>query len=244
MGRPAAALPGGPAGHHSNRGVDLPGPGRHEPGPGPEPGPQPDPLPEPESAPQPDVESVAGPDPATESDGAPATAAGEAEAAAPNAAPALESTDVVTVLAPVAVEAQPPEPDSDSEDVAAPADREGLELLRELVLQRVPDEALVLHGGEVRALPEPQLNTLAQVLDQVREETTARSTVEGRLVASTATVASGLSIGYVVWLVRGGVLLSSLLSSIPAWRLVDPLPVLGRLDEEGDEDASGEEDKS
>ncbi len=38
-------------------------------------------------------------------------------------------------------------------------------------------------------------------------------------------VTSGLTIGYVVWLVRGGVLVSSMLSALPAWQMIDPLPV-------------------
>jgi hypothetical protein len=35
---------------------------------------------------------------------------------------------------------------------------------------------------------------------------------------------------------RAEVLLGTLLSSMPAWRVVDPLPVLGRLTEDDDED--------
>jgi hypothetical protein len=48
-------------------------------------------------------------------------------------------------------------------------------------------------------------------------------------VGSTLTFATSLSIGYVLWLNRGGLLLSSLLSSLPAWRFIDPLPVLAHL---------------
>ena len=47
-------------------------------------------------------------------------------------------------------------------------------------------------------------------------------------VGSAAAVTTGVSVGYVVWLIRGGVLMSSVLSSLPAWRFVDPLPVLAR----------------
>lgn len=46
------------------------------------------------------------------------------------------------------------------------------------------------------------------------------------LVAQSAAVVGGFSIGYVVWLVRGGVLASSVLSALPAWQMIDPLPVL------------------
>lgn len=47
--------------------------------------------------------------------------------------------------------------------------------------------------------------------------------------------------GYVVWLLRGGLLLTSLLSSLPAWHIIDPWPVLSRFkrsDEEQEDDAS------
>ncbi len=47
-----------------------------------------------------------------------------------------------------------------------------------------------------------------------------------RVLGSSLVVGSGLSLGYVVWLVRGGVLVSSMLSALPAWQLIDPLPVL------------------
>ena len=46
-----------------------------------------------------------------------------------------------------------------------------------------------------------------------------------------------------IWLIRGGVLLSSVLSSLPAWRMVDPLPVLGRLDDEDEEAFENEPDE-
>jgi hypothetical protein len=36
---------------------------------------------------------------------------------------------------------------------------------------------------------------------------------------------------------RGGVLLTSLLASMPAWRSIDPLPVLARIDARGRDDA-------
>ena len=39
-----------------------------------------------------------------------------------------------------------------------------------------------------------------------------------------------------LWLIRGGVLMGSYLSALPAWRVLDPLPVLSRVDEEAEED--------
>ena len=51
-----------------------------------------------------------------------------------------------------------------------------------------------------------------------------------------AGVSLGLSLVYVLWLIRGGVLMGSYLSALPAWRVLDPLPVLSRVDEEAEED--------
>jgi hypothetical protein len=43
--------------------------------------------------------------------------------------------------------------------------------------------------------------------------------------AATVTV-SAFSSGFVIWLLRGGLLLTSLLSTLPAWQTLDPLPIL------------------
>jgi hypothetical protein len=45
-------------------------------------------------------------------------------------------------------------------------------------------------------------------------------------IGSVAAVSSGLSVGYVLWLIRGGLLLTSVMAQVPAWRIVDPLIVL------------------
>ncbi len=45
-----------------------------------------------------------------------------------------------------------------------------------------------------------------------------------------------LSVGVVTWILRAGGLISSLLASLPAWRHMDPLPILARDDEEEDEE--------
>jgi hypothetical protein len=75
-----------------------------------------------------------------------------------------------------------------------------------------------------------------QELNKLREDVQQEAVVETRVAASVFAVSTGLSVGYVLWLLRGGVLIASLLSSIPAWRLVDPLPVLGRVGGHDDED--------
>ena len=80
-----------------------------------------------------------------------------------------------------------------------------------------------------------------QHLDQLQDVIQQQLNLDKNVVASTLAVSTGLSVGYVIWLVRGGVLLSSLLTSLPAWRLIDPLPILGHL---GTRQADDEEDDS
>ena len=71
--------------------------------------------------------------------------------------------------------------------------------------------------------------------DEVRLDTV----VDTALLATTFALTSGISVGYVVWLIRGGVLLGSFLTSLPAWNIVDPLPVLSAMStDEDDEDES------
>jgi type IV secretory pathway VirB2 component (pilin) len=80
-----------------------------------------------------------------------------------------------------------------------------------------------------------------QELDRLREEMHDDAQFAQSVVGSTFAMTTGLSIGYVLWLVRGGVLLSSVLTSLPAWRFIDPLPVLAytatRSKEEQDDES-------
>jgi CSLREA domain-containing protein len=66
-------------------------------------------------------------------------------------------------------------------------------------------------------------------VQKVRDDANKMIKFDAKVVASTTAVSAGISIGYVIWLVRGGALLSSLLASLPAWQLMDPLPVLGSM---------------
>jgi hypothetical protein len=81
----------------------------------------------------------------------------------------------------------------------------------------------------------------AEQLDRAREASLSRFELRDAIVASSMAVTTSLSIGYVVWVLRGGVLLTGLLASMPAWRSIDPLPVLARVDARGRDD-TGEDD--
>ncbi|MEM7311799.1 MAG: cadherin domain-containing protein, partial [Planctomycetota bacterium] len=82
------------------------------------------------------------------------------------------------------------------------------------------------------------INVFNTLKDEVADENLFSQTVVGTTMFATASI----SVGYVIWLVRGGVLLSSVLSSLPAWQMVDPLPVIGYLDEDEDGEEKDRDD--
>ncbi|MEZ6057924.1 MAG: tandem-95 repeat protein [Planctomycetaceae bacterium] len=55
-------------------------------------------------------------------------------------------------------------------------------------------------------------------------------------VGSTTLVSTSLSVGYVVWLLRGGTLFAGLISSIPSWQAFDPLPIVESFDDSSNDD--------
>ena len=75
---------------------------------------------------------------------------------------------------------------------------------------------------------------LVDSLNNVREEVVGEIDFNQTMLGSAIVMSTGLSVGYVIWLVRGGMLLSTLLSSLPAWQILDPLPILARK-KDGDE---------
>jgi large repetitive protein len=81
-----------------------------------------------------------------------------------------------------------------------------------------------------------------RALDKMREAIESQGSFENVVVGTSVAVSGSLSIGYVLWLLRGGALVGSLLSALPAWTVFDPLPVLAYKsrddDDEGKDDAS------
>ena len=104
---------------------------------------------------------------------------------------------------------------------------------------RGPDLDALSLDSKALAVHQRTLTSAAFVkaLDQVAKSQTETEQVHSVVVGSTTAVASSLSVGYILWLMRGGALAASLLASLPAWRSLDPLPILGRdRDDEPDED--------
>ncbi|MFK7821991.1 MAG: Ig-like domain-containing protein, partial [Planctomycetaceae bacterium] len=89
---------------------------------------------------------------------------------------------------------------------------------------------------QARILSKKTTTQLDQALDNVTED--LEKPRLDQVVFGTASVSlGGFSVGYIIWLLRGGSLVASMLTSIPAWRMIDPLPVLDLLensDEDGD----------
>ncbi len=66
-------------------------------------------------------------------------------------------------------------------------------------------------------------------LQSIKDEIQAQTSFDRQIVTSSFALSSTLSIGYVLWLIRSGALLSSVLATMPAWRSIDPLPVLSNM---------------
>lgn len=72
------------------------------------------------------------------------------------------------------------------------------------------------------------LEQLDTFQEDLKEDMESDQSFEKFVVGTTTVGITGLTVGYVIWLIRGGTLLASLISSLPAWCSFDPLPVLDR----------------
>ncbi len=82
-----------------------------------------------------------------------------------------------------------------------------------------------------------KLDDMKRDMDQVVQTSTESMTL---VVGTTATVGTSLTVGYVLWLLRGGTLVASMVSALPAWTMIDPLPILdsSELERRVDDDES------
>jgi hypothetical protein len=83
-------------------------------------------------------------------------------------------------------------------------------------------------------------SNLKNSLDEVQQEMENNLLLTQKIIGGSVAVSGGISVGYVVWLVRSGAILSSVLSALPAWRFIDPLPILS----ESREGAAADDDES
>jgi len=66
--------------------------------------------------------------------------------------------------------------------------------------------------------------------DRQDDASFANVTSDKVVVGTTAVVTTSLSVTYVIWMLRGGSLLTAIISAMPAWIAFDPLPVLQSFD--------------
>jgi hypothetical protein len=71
-----------------------------------------------------------------------------------------------------------------------------------------------------------QGNNLDKALDELHEQVTHEKSVIRLMAGSASFMSLGLSVVYILWTIRAGYFIASLLSSMPAWQFVDPLPIL------------------
>jgi len=71
-----------------------------------------------------------------------------------------------------------------------------------------------------------QTTNFIKGLDDMRQDISQDLGLNKTVVGSSLAVSAGVSAGYVAWLARSGVLLSSVMSTLPVWRFIDPLPIL------------------
>lgn len=82
----------------------------------------------------------------------------------------------------------------------------------------------VLSGANTRNRPAE----LEEALDRINEDLAQQTRPEQVVAAGSLMMSTGVSLGYIVWLARGGALIASMASSIPVWASMDPMPVLSR----------------
>ena len=91
----------------------------------------------------------------------------------------------------------------------------------------------------VAAYNQPQL---WDHLSELREQLGAAADTQYYTAASAIGFTSSLTVGYVLWAIRGGWLASSIIAQMPAWRLIDPLVVMSYMDQDEGIDGAREDD--
>jgi hypothetical protein len=88
-----------------------------------------------------------------------------------------------------------------------------------------PPPAPINHGTYAAAALWKKLDELDRQLQSDRRQS---GITAGAVTGMTTTL---LSVGYVIWCIRGGSMVATLLTTLPLWRWLDPLPVLDANEE-------------
>jgi hypothetical protein len=157
----------------------------------------------------------------------PVSAGSTAPRSDPDSAPVQPGTNGVGLyIAPVSITIDTPPLPEAPRSGAADASSARLGSRADAVLA----DAMVPQFGNISVTSLNQLlrgDELTRKFEELQRQMQSQGNeFRGLTVGSSILVTGGVSIGYVVWLVRGGVLMSSMLSALPAWQMIDPLPVL------------------
>ncbi len=81
-----------------------------------------------------------------------------------------------------------------------------------------------------------------QALDHNSKQMQSAANLPQILLGSSAAIASTISVGYLIWLIKGGQIVAAMMANVPAWRLIDPLPILNAMIDDEDDGEDGEDD--
>jgi hypothetical protein len=104
------------------------------------------------------------------------------------------------------------------------------------VVEDAAEVVAVPEAAPAQPAPQADLDFVASAgklwddLNRMDQRLTSSSGPQLYVAGAATFVVAGLSAGYVVSLLRGTYLLGTLLSSMPAWQMVDPLPILDSFD--------------
>ena len=68
-----------------------------------------------------------------------------------------------------------------------------------------------------------------KALDENTNQMTTGTNLPEMILGSSAALASSVTVGYLIWLIKGGQVLAAVMANLPAWRLIDPLPILNAI---------------
>ena len=102
---------------------------------------------------------------------------------------------------------------------------------------RVNEETITELGRYAVAAIAYDAELLWKQLDEIEASFEAEF---GKVSYSLGAVSAFGAAGYILWTLRGGVLMAAAMSQLPSWRMVDPLPVLDSYSD--DKNDNGEDD--
>jgi hypothetical protein len=95
-----------------------------------------------------------------------------------------------------------------------------------------PPEIAVVTPAAPMPVVSVELAQLSNGLDSLAQQLDTEKTRSVIIIGSATGMTALLSAGYVLWAVRGGSLLASMLATLPVWRWLDPLPILESREDE------------